>query len=126
MIVLFLFSSIRSSLESHDEVELEAAIFATDKLCSHSRYTEIQCFNANNYEFVFIRQNLKGDYLISVYREFASGLYNKISQLIEGKKVNTLGLTKNDQQWVLFRTIQLLSCISDLGYCEANLGRPGE
>ncbi|KAK2560871.1 Integrator complex subunit 7 [Acropora cervicornis] len=45
--------SIRSSLESHDEVELEAAIFATDKLCSHSR-------------------------------EFASGLYNKISQLIEG------------------------------------------
>lgn len=50
------------------------------------------------YEFVFIRQNLKGDYLISVYREFASGLYNKISQLIEGKKVKTLGLTKNDQQ----------------------------
>ncbi|XP_067029171.1 integrator complex subunit 7-like isoform X1 [Acropora muricata] len=45
--------SIRSSLESHDEVELEAAIFATDKLCSHSR-------------------------------EFASGLYNKLSQLIEG------------------------------------------
>lgn len=98
MIVLFLFSSIRSSLESHDEVELEAAIFATDKLCSHSRYTEIQCFNPNNYEFLFIRQNFKGDYLISVYREFASGLYNKISQLIEGKKVKTLGLTKNDQQ----------------------------
>lgn len=64
--------------------------------------------------------------MISVYREFASGLYNKISQLIEGKKVNTLGLTKNDQQWVLFQTIQLLSCISDLGYCEANLGRPRE
>ena len=126
MIVLFLFSSIRSSLESHDEVELEAAIFATDKLCSHSRYTEIQCFNANNYEFVFIRQNLKGDYLISVYREFASGLYNKISQLIEGKKVKTLGLTENYQQCVLFWTIQLLSCISDLGYCEANLGRPVE
>ena len=126
MIVLFLFSSIRSSLESHDEVELEAAIFATDKLCSHSRYPEIQCFNPNNYEFLFIRQNLKGDYLISVYREFASGLYNKLSQLIEGKKVKTSGLTENYQQCVLFRTIQLLCCISDLGYCEANLGRPGE
>ncbi|KAJ7390820.1 Integrator complex subunit 7 [Desmophyllum pertusum] len=45
--------SIRSSLESHDQVELEAAIFATDRLCAQSR-------------------------------EFASGLYNKIVQLIEG------------------------------------------
>ncbi|RMX39854.1 hypothetical protein pdam_00013450 [Pocillopora damicornis] len=45
--------SIRSSLESHDQVELEAAIFATDRLCAQSR-------------------------------EFASGLYNKIAQLIEG------------------------------------------
>lgn len=45
--------SIRSSLESHDQVELEAAIFATDRLCAQSR-------------------------------EFASGLYNKIAQLIGG------------------------------------------
>ena len=30
--------SVRSSLESHDQVELEAAIFATDKLCAQSRY----------------------------------------------------------------------------------------
>ena len=29
--------SIRSSLESHDQVELEAAIFATDRLCAQSR-----------------------------------------------------------------------------------------
>lgn len=64
--------------------------------------------------------------MISVYREFASGLYNKISQLIEGKEANSLGLTENDQQWVLFQTIQLLSCFSDLDYCEANLGRPGK
>lgn len=29
--------SVRSSLESHDQVELEAAIFATDRLCAQSR-----------------------------------------------------------------------------------------
>ncbi|EDO44086.1 predicted protein, partial [Nematostella vectensis] len=45
--------SIRTSLNSHDQVELEAAIFATQQFCSQSR-------------------------------SFASGIFNKLAQMIEG------------------------------------------
>ena len=38
------FNSIRNCLDSHDQVEVEAAIFATKAFCKQSRYLVILIF----------------------------------------------------------------------------------
>ena len=35
------YSSIRVSLDSHDDVEVDAAIYATSQFCAKSRYVQL-------------------------------------------------------------------------------------
>ena len=65
-------SSVSASLKTHDRVELEAAIFATNKLCEVSGYGSVLC------TFIFMIVTVMS------YRAFASSACDEIAEMIQG------------------------------------------
>ncbi|XP_061205034.1 integrator complex subunit 7-like [Neopsephotus bourkii] len=78
--------SIRQSLDSHDNVEFEAAIFAAANFSAQTFIVKAQCLVVqlslicNDFPIVFISPNT----LSFLYRDFAAGICNKISEMIQG------------------------------------------
>jgi len=86
--VHIILSSIHRGLESNDMVEVEAAIFAVNCFCQHSKYVTLQVNLANClYEILILCDVYTMLEIIIGYhvRSFSSAMCEKIANMVQGE-----------------------------------------